>query len=167
MKSWTSLVNEKLFISKLLLEQLDKLHDPYGHLQKGLCESAVYQLECGYRHHLRAVAENYNIRSAAEISSVNELIAALEAVGKHPAEAEEMADLEENEESWLGQLLATWRSFSRLPAAEVAGESSGPIPLLQLYPAPALNALDRAQIQSWIDGFRELVERHREVMVEW
>ncbi len=167
MVSWASLVNQKLFFSNMLLEQLDKLDDPFGHLEKALCESAVYQLECGYRHHLREIADNYRSPQAESVKTVSELIAQLEAMGKHPAEAQEMAYLEADSENWLSQLLACWRAFSEAPLVDAEPDRASPIPLMQVSQTNTLPPLNAVQVSAWIDAMRELVERHRQVMVEW
>ena len=164
---WLSQVNQKLFFARLLIEQFDAENDRYGHLELVLCQSAVYQLECGYRHHLREVADTYKCKTAETVHSVQDLSGALEAMGKHPAEAQEMMNLEHDESSWLSSLLAVWRSFQRLPEPTLPEISEGAIPVRQLTPSQQVLAqLTIAQVQEWHRSLTELVERHRELMVE-
>ena len=166
MNAWTSLVNQKLFFARLLLEQIDKLDDRFGHIEMAICQSAVYQLECGYRHHLREVAATYQSRSADAIITVEQLVAELESIDKHPAEAQEMLNLEQQKGTWLNQLLSVWRSFANHPEPEAREDNASPIPLMQVSQQSKLPALDVTGVQAWLDAMHEMVDRHRELMVE-
>lgn len=166
MNSWLSLVNQKLFFTRLLLERVSQGEDRFGHAEMALFQSAVYQLESGYRHHLREVATTYQCRTPDTITHVEQLVAELEAVDKHPAEAMEMFNLEQQPESWLAQLLCVWASFSNLPKSAVVADTANPIPLMQVNQKPQLPMLNIAQIQTWLDLMQEMVDRHRELMVE-
>ena len=168
MNPWLSQVNQKLFFARLLLEQYGKTEDRYGHIELVLCQSAVYQLESAYRHHLREVADTYKYQSPENIHSVEQLAVALESIGKHPAEASEMQNLEQQGNSWLKQLLTAWQSFQQLPQQEAQADSVSPIPIMQVAEASqkTLTKLEIEQVRSWLAAMEELVDRHRELMVE-
>jgi len=168
MNPWLSQVNQKLFFAGLLLDQNKQQEDRHGHIELVLCQSAVYQLECAYRHHLREVADTYKCSAPEDISSVEQLAKALEDTGKHPAEATEMMNLEQQAGSWLQQLLSTWRSFQQLPQQSARADSASPIAVMQVNEASqkVLGELNKTQIQNWLAAMHELVDRHRELMIE-
>ncbi|MCB1669045.1 MAG: DUF6586 family protein [Porticoccaceae bacterium] len=168
MNPWLSQVNQKLFFARVLLEQYGLKEDRHGHIELVLCQAVVYQLECAYRHHLREVAATYKSAAPEVIDSVERLVVELTGIGKHPAEAQEMMDLEQDVGSWLQQMLSVWQSFHQLPRLEAEADTNSPIPVMQVAEASqrVLAELNISQVTSWLDALQELVNRHRELMVE-
>lgn len=173
MSPWLSQVNQKLFFARTLLEQAEQgvpasKGGRLGHLEQALCQSVVFQLECAYRQHLREVADIYQCADPDIIATVEQLASALKAVDKHPAEATEMLNLEQQPQSWLWQLLKTWQLFQLLPQMSATADIASPIAVMQVSPGDrdVLPPLTPEVARSWLLALEELVERHRELMVE-
>lgn len=164
MNPFLSAVNRKQFFARLLLDKCLPGEDPYGHAAQALAESALYQLESAYRHHLRAVAWDYRCADTDNVGSVETLISALEAVDKHPAEASEMQHLEEDDQSWLYAMLTAWRDLSAVNVQEgrVGIEKVG----IALQEIQEHDGLKPASVRPWMTAFEEMVSRHREMMIE-
>jgi hypothetical protein len=166
MNAYLSAVNQKLFHVSLLCRQMEQGRDN-RHLQRVLAESAVYQLVQAYRHHLREIAANYQCPDPQALSDVDTLTRALMDREKWPAEAQEMKNLEQDDQSWLNQLLRTLDGFDRVDERESAMEQDDRIPLAPVTDSGnELPALDEDQVGRWLESLRELVERHRSVMFE-
>lgn len=166
MNTYLSAVNQKFFFSKLLLKHCRAAENRAPYLEVALCQSALYHLECAYRHYLREVAATYKCPVPADIDTVSELIAALKAVGKHPAEAVELDNLEADADSWLRQMLATHQALARLPEQASKPDLTSPIAVMQVQEDVKNLPIEYAAIKGWCDAFEELFERQREMMIE-
>lgn len=167
MNTYLSTVNQKQFFARLLLDKCLPADDPYGHAGRAVAESALYQLACAYRNHLKAIAEAYQCASPAEIAGIGDLVAALQARNKHPAEAVEMENLEQDPHSWLALMLAAYQEL-------LEGDSvpkSAPIAklgiALQEVTEDRDHGLSPARVRQWLTAFEEMTGRHRETMVEF
>jgi hypothetical protein len=162
-------VNQKLYFSGLLLQQVDRNHCPFfgpaANLQLALCQSALFQLETAYRLYLREVATTYRDSAAETISSVEGLIAAMESMGNSPSEAAELANLEADKDSWLANMLKAHEHLLEVRPQEVVNAAS-PIAVVQIEQGEGRHELSADLLDGWLEAFRDLIERHREQMVE-
>lgn len=167
MSQFVSAVNQKQYYAGLLLEKCLPDDDAHGHAAIALAESALYQLESAYRCHLRSVAEGYRCPDPAAVNTVEQLARALEAIDKHPAEAVEMFNLEQDEQSWLFQVLKAHEGMTSVVAASegrASIEKSG-ISLREVS-AEGEFGLSVDLLRQWLAAFAEIVDRHREMMIE-
>lgn len=182
MNPYLSAVNQKLFFCNLLLKQ-DKLasqesrkEKQSAHLETALCQSALYQLEVGYRHYLREIAATYQFKTPEILSSAEELASALSSINKHPAEAQEILGLLEQHSSWLSKLLGAHKQLSSISAQILSPEVKPPqqtdISFDSQIAAVEVKQLDECvelsfqTLTNWYESFVEMVNRHRELMVE-
>lgn len=166
MNAYLSVVNQKLFFCKLLLRQGIAEESQPIHLELALCQSALYQLECAYHHYLREIATTYQFNSAESINSVEELASALESIKKHPGEAQEILSLLQADRSWLSQMLSAYQQLSLLPMPGNNATHSSPIAVVEVNQDDGIPGLNYQQLDVWHKAFVEMVDRHRELMVE-
>lgn len=166
MNTYLSAVNQRRYFASLLLEQLVSLEGSGCNplLTQALCQSVLYQLQAAYRFYLREVATTYKCRAPEQIQTVEALIEALQAMGKHPAEASEMANLEQQAGSWLYELLSAYRTLSSVQQEQVSQQSQ--IAVVQVTAEREAPELGCELLSSWRDAFDELIERHRQHMLE-
>lgn len=171
MNSYLSAVNQKLFFCNLLLKQGPREEKQSAHLETALCQSALYQLEVGYRHYLREIAATYQFKTPETLSSAEELASALSSINKHPSEAQEILGLLEQKGSWLSQLLVTHQRLSSLspheqPPQQANTLSASHIAVVEVKQVDESVELSYQILTSWHQSFVEMVNRHRELMVE-
>jgi len=174
MNPYLSAVNQKLFFCNLLLKQgtnggTEKPSSAQlnAQLEEALCQSALYQLEAAYGHYLREIAVTYQFKSPETVSSVESLAESLASINKHPAEAQEIQSLLEQNDTWLSQLLNAHQRLSTIssqPAKSPA--SNSPIAVVEVKQLDEVATLDYQLLSSWHKSFVEMVNRHRELMVE-
>lgn len=169
MNSFLPAVNQKLYFSDLLLQQVDRNLRPgvgsAANLQLALCQSALFQLDAAYRLYVREVATTYRYSAAETISSAEGLIEAMESIGKSPSEAGELANLEADKESWLANMLDAHDRLLGVRPQEVVNAAS-PIAVVQIDQGEDRHELSADVLNGWLEAFRDLIERHREHMVE-
>ena len=177
MNPYLSAVNQKLFFCNLLLKQ-DKLasqesrkEKQSGHLEIALCQSALYQLEVGYRHYLREIAATYQFKAPEILSTAKELASALSSINKHPAEAQEILGLLEQNNSWLSTLLGSHQQLSTLSPQVKSSEQTdtlfdSQIAVVEVKQLDECVELSHKTLTNWHQSFVEMVNRHRELMVE-
>jgi hypothetical protein len=163
---YLSVVNQRLHFGRLLLQQLPPAGDAPSKrmLELALCQSVLYQLESAYRFYLREIASTYRCRTPEQIGNVEGLVADLQAMGKHPAEASELANLESTSGTWLNQLLAAYRQVRTVQQEQTSQQS--PIAVVQMSADMEPVELDVEGLKTWLAAFVELVERHRQHMQE-
>jgi hypothetical protein len=177
MNPYLSAVNQKLFFCNLLLKQ-DKLASQESrkekqsvHLELALCQSGLYQLEVGYRHYLREIAATYQFKTPETLSTAEELASALSSMNKHPAEAQEILGLLEQNNSWLSTLLVAYQQLSSLSPQEKLPQQSNAsfdsqIAVVEVKQLDECMELSYQTLTSWHESFVEMINRHRELMVE-
>src|SRR5690606_30326307 len=159
-----TLVNQKLTHARLLLTALERAE---GATAPALAEAVVGHLVCAYRHYLRELAENYQVRLPGSIHSEASLSAALAMMDKHPSEAQELADLRTLPSSWVSEMHLTYERLWAYPAQSVASrESAGLIPLVPLEDLDVA-PLSSGQLREWYEKFQDMLQRHRETSAEW
>jgi len=163
---YLSVVNQHVCFSALLLEQLAECEGKStNRLQVlALAQSVLLQLEISYRFYLREVAATYKCREPEQIQDVDTLISALQSMGKHPAEASELANLEQQRGSWLSGLLAACHQVMRVQSEQVSQHS--PIAVVQVSSDQDDQELTAERLSGWRKDFLEVVERHRQHMLE-
>lgn len=169
-----SLVNQKLAHTRVLLRIAQGLPGNGGsgsRLQfSALIDGAMFHLICGYRHYLHEIAETYQVKSVANISTNQDLDEALAVLGKSPSEADELRTLLASD-SWLVQLQSCYSRLWLMP--EATGQSfsaldDGLIKVVSLdagnnaWESPTL-----ADVINWEKAFNDLVNRHRETSSEY
>ncbi len=158
-------VNQKLMQAKQLLQVVDADSLTPVHLN-ALLEGASFHLMCAYQHYLREIAETYGLKNVVSLRSEDDLIGAFEAAKKYPAEAEELATLRKDAESWLVQLQSYYDSLWRLPVAKDTQDSDNLINLVDMDSTDVAE-VDLDRIQSWQRDFTALVLRQRETSAEF
>jgi len=170
MNPYLSAVNQKLFFCNLLLKQgangeSEKLSPVQ--LEQALCQSALYQLEAAYGYYLQEIAATYQFKSPETVSSVESLADSLSSINKHPAEAQEIHSLLEQKGTWLSQLLNAHKCLSTISSqSEKSSVSNSPIAIVEVKQLDDVETLDYDLLGSWHKSFAEMVNRHREMMVE-
>ena len=177
MNPYLSAVNQKLFFCNLLLKQ-DKLESQQSrkekqsaYLETALCQSALYQLEVGYKHYLREIAATYQFKTPEILSTAEELASALSSINKNPAETQEILSLLEQDNSWLSMLLGAHQQLSSLSPQVKSPEQSPAsfdrqIAVVEVRQLDECIELNHQTLTNWHKSFVEMVNRHRELMVE-
>lgn len=170
MNPYLSAVNQKLFFCNLLLKQGANGgagKPSSAQLEEALCQSALYQLETAYGHYLREIAATYQFKSPETVSSAESLADALSSINKHPAEAQEIQSLLEQKRTWLSQLLNSHKRLSTVSSQLVTPPASNsPIAVVEVKQLDDVETLGYELLSSWHKSFVEMVNRHRELMVE-
>jgi len=90
----------------------------------------------------------------------------LAAQGKTPGEATELQNLQNDPHSWLSELLKAHHYIYRLPTVRKAEMDVDRLPMISLDAPEAVDwSLERAEL--WLSNMQELVDRQREMMVEF
>ena len=163
MNPFSSSVNQKIYFAKLLVNAGKSSDGNLIHLELAMSQSAVFQLFCAYQLYLNEIAANYRAATDPPMINVAHLSEALVAIDKHPAEAQELALLEQQRGSWLNQLLYYYSSVVETSSL-ANNEETNRIPLQSIE--NTIPALNYSVIERIIAGFTELIDRQRELMLE-
>ena len=157
---YLSAVNQKLLFSRQLLSETD------NRKQAAIAQSVSVQLRQAWLWHCRNVAEIYKLPEVEVVDSAVSLVALLADQGKTPGEAIELQTLETDPHSWLNQLLNAHRCLYQLPTIRKAEMDVDRLPVIEVgIPDQVDWSLESARL--WYNRMQELVERHREMMVEF
>lgn len=100
------------------------------------------------------------------VECANTLVEILAAQGKSPGEATELQNLQNDPQSWVSELLKAHHSIYQLPTIRKAEMDVDRLPMIALDAPDMVDwSLQRAQL--WLSSMQELVERQREMMVEF
>lgn len=157
-------VNQKRLYAQLLLVEAQKAEGQI-HLQRGLLEGALLHLNQAALFYLAEVAEMYQCPQPEAAATPRQLAEKLALMGKVPAEASELVALSEDKKSWYAELNRSARYLALAPKRAKPAESNL-IKALDVDAEDTPPELNVATIEGWLRGFVEMVERHREVMVE-
>lgn len=163
-----SLVNQKLAYCRAMMklnqaEPAPKRADDRLKRQ-ALLDAGTFHLLCAYHHYLRELAENYAVPDTAHIRSEQDLLRALERLGKDPSESRELQALNDDADSWLTGLRNAYQTFWQPPA----GDSVQRIDVVDLdAPRSAARPVSRENLEAWYLAFNALVERQRETSAEY
>ncbi|WP_347329598.1 DUF6586 family protein [Marinimicrobium locisalis] len=162
-----SQVNQKLAYCRALMklvraEPASKRADDRLRRQ-ALLDAGAFHLLCAYRHYLRELAENYAVPETSGIYTEQDLIQALERLGKTPSEPRELQTLSENTDSWLVALQTAYEAFWLPPR-----DSAQRIEVIDLdAPQNAGRQVSRQSLEAWYQAFNALIERQRETSAEY
>lgn len=171
--SYLSAVNQKLLFAKKLIKllQANTAASQDRHMQVAIAQSVTLQLGQAWSWHLQDVATNYKVKDPSLVKSVDELEQSLLDEGKQPAESTELKQLFYTTDSWANNMLFAFSQLSSLPAVRKAEMDSDRLPMLSLDDATDSQRKavdwDLAEAISWSKQMNELVERHRDMMIEF
>ncbi len=163
-----SLVNQKLAYCRAMMKLIQAEPAPKRAddrlKRQALLDAGAFHLLCAYHHYLRELAENYAVPDTSRILSEQDLLRALERLGKNPSEARELQALNDDADSWLAGLRNAYDTFWQPPA----GDSAQRIEVVDLDSPPgAARQVSRETLEGWYRAFNELVERQRETSAEY
>jgi len=168
LSTYLSAVNQKCLFAAQLLASVNEKN---SHQTVAIVQSVALQLYQSWHWHLCDIATTYKVAEPDSVTDVESLIQLLEAIGKCPVEAMEMRTLLADKDSWATELLAAHSQLYQLPQIRKAEMDVDRLPVIAVD-ALAIDGqqhvewrLDAAQY--WLDRMRELVDRHRDMMVEF
>ena len=161
--TYLSAVNQKLLFARQLLSQANPKKAQHSIV---LAQSVAVQLHQAWLWHCRNIAENYKLQDLDAVDCANTLVELLAAQGKAPGEATELQNLQNDPDSWLSELLNAHQHIYRLPTVRKAEMDADRLPMIALDAPEVVDwSLERAQL--WLSNMQEVVERQREMMVEF
>ena len=163
LSSYLSAVNQKLLFARQLLSQADA---KTAQQDTALAQSVAVQLHQAWLWHCRNVAETYKLQELDAVECANTLVDLLAAQGKTPGEATELQNLQNDSQSWLSKLLKAHERIYRLPTIRKAEMDVDRLPLIAVD-APEVVDWSTERANLWLANMQELVERQREMMVEF
>ena len=169
-------VNQKLIFARHQLElriELSEEGQPLSANERirnqGILDAGIWHLNGAYRAYIAEVAANYRLANPEKPNTARELSSALEAINKHPAEAQELQRLEED--GFVRDMLHALENIEQVKAElpEKVQDSSNPDPLAlrEVTEIQGSIQVDFACFSQWIAEFKGLVSRHREHMLEY
>lgn len=133
---------------------------------QGVLESAAWQLARAYRFYLYEIGANYHIAAPEKYHTAHQVAEALEAIGKHPGEATELVQLSEN--GWVSELLfSVSESETSLSSSTSVSKTVNANQLAILDLDKNRSSISKEVISDYLDKFKELIDRQREVMQEY
>jgi DNA-binding HxlR family transcriptional regulator len=163
LSSYLSAVNQKLLFARQLLSQVDA---KTAQQDTALTQSVAVQLHQAWLWHCRNVAETYKLQELDAVECANTLVDLLAEQGKTPGEATELQNLQNDSQSWLSELLKAHDHVYRLPTIRKAEMDVDRLPLIAVD-APEVVDWSAERANLWLANMQELVERQREMMVEF
>lgn len=171
--SYLSAVNQKLLFAKKLIKLIEANKAAFNdrHMQVAIAQSITLHLGQAWAWHLQDVASNYKVKDPSIIQSVDDLEQSLLAEGKRPAESTELKQLFYNNDSWASDMLYGFSQLSSLPVIRKAEMDVDRLPMLSLDDVSnsKRKAVDwhLTTAIDWSKKMNELVERHRDMMIEF
>ena len=138
---------------------------------QGMLYAGIWHLRLAYRYYLSEVGANYKLTKPEQAADAVHLSAALEAINKHPAEAQELQRLESS--GFVGDILDVLKMIEQIEAGLIPAAPSEVALADNLLPMKDITAekdwseLTVDNLEDWIKRFKELVDRHREHMIEY
>ena len=162
-------VNRQLILARhqlsLRLEEKnasDKLRN------EGLIEAALWHLGRAYRAYIAEVAANYKVPKPELPKDAKELSESLQAINKHPAEAQELERLAS--EGFISSLMSALIGMQTVQAglfAPAPTETQNPLNIIDITELSEPLDLSFELLTEWVNAFKELIDRHREHMIEY
>ena len=168
-RSYSTAVNQKLLFARKLLNLAKTNGEGNKHTAIAIAQSVVLQLYLVWKWHLQDIANNYKAQDPSAINSADELFNTLSADGKTPAEATELQHLVTAKDTWVSDLMAAYQQLFLLPTTRKAQMDVDRLPLLSLDDSANGDRIkwDLLQVIEWTKKMTELVERHRDMMIEF
>ncbi|MFB9885661.1 DUF6586 family protein [Balneatrix alpica] len=165
--------NQKLYFARLHLEALTQAHSSQGWNKHALIESyhesIVAHLFGAYHALLREIAQSYKL-PPEQVRVADDLMALLESRGYEGPEYLYIQQLLADQNSWLSQLVRSYRACWRAQEQREKASSSerlSEIHLVQVNPDHEEDGELQQQLQQWLGQLQQLVERCREQTQEW
>lgn len=155
-------VNQKIAQARQLLDGVNE--DSLKPIQRAsIIEAASFHLVCAYQHYLREVAETYGLKATSSITDESQLVAAFALAHRHPAEADELALLKSDANSWLAELHAYYQSLWSQPKPAKNQADDNFINLVEVD----VESVTISTLCRWLDEFVRLIQRQRETSAEF
>ena len=166
MNIYLSSVNQKRLFARLLLDQAAAADQ--RHLRQALVQGAVDQLWQATRFYLGEVAATYQYPDPERADSPQALVDRLAEMNKTPAEASEILTLSGDSHSWLNRLEACYRGQRKVVTdAPRSGDGENLVSVVAMTDDREWSLAGVEEVSAWLEAFSEMVERHRDSMVEW
>lgn len=166
MSAHISAVNQKLLFARQLLRMLDATGSTSSHEIAATAQSVAVQLHQAWLWHCRNIAEGYKLQDLQSVTDGDSLVAQLAKQGKCPGEATELQALQQDPGSWLSELLLAHQNIYLLPVVRKAEMDADRLPMIALDgPVVVEWSIGRAQL--WLQSLQELIDRQREMMIEF
>lgn len=161
--SYTGLVNRQIIFARHHLQLLQPETNANEKLRNlGVLYSVMFHLEKALCFFMRELAENYQSPQASQIYQLSQLQEALAALNKTPAEVAELAELKRV--GWWSDMDVLMASIYRQSSSHTSPVADvGRIQLSNAAPAEP----DRASVEQWLKAFKALVDRQRDLMLEY
>jgi hypothetical protein len=167
---YLSAVNQKLLFAKRLLDtdiRVSLAGRQDIHHAMAIAQSATLQLERAWYWHLQDVASNYKIQDPEAVDSAGSLVMLLADEGKSPGEASELNNLASDEYSWVSALLHAHGHLYGLPIARKAEMDAERLPMVAIDVGDDSIDWNVEKARDWLNKMEELVERQRDMMIEF
>lgn len=173
---YSSLVNQRLAYARMQLKALQAPEPMSGNkrlMEQSLLLGGLMHLAEGQLLYFKEIAYSYRIKSCGDVRSAAELLEVLNKSGIYTAEADEWLKLEQDPDSWVYQLnyyynqrLLLESNLFESPEKPAEATDEG-IPLVNIAAEKKVSPLTEAMMQQYVSSMQQLIEEHREVMVEW
>ncbi|HSC67978.1 MAG TPA: DUF6586 family protein [Cellvibrio sp.] len=171
--SHLSLVNQKLAMANSLIANLSTASASSASLQqKALTDAVVFHLAIAVHFYIRELAELQGIKNLSSINSVDDLSAVLKQLDRSSSEVSELANLLHTADTWLNQLVRYYKQLFHSPERPKERKAFGlenridVVELTEVEDATLFN-LTREHLSQWLDNFRALIARQREIGAEY
>lgn len=137
---------------------------------QGALYAGIWHLSLAYKNYLAEVGATYKLTQPELCQNAIDLCKALESMNKGPAEATELARLESK--GFVADILGALEGIQRIasgqipPAPSDMGEPD-PLKLVDLSGSDEEVEVGFEELSAWIQQFKELIDRHREHMIEY
>jgi hypothetical protein len=168
MSTHISAVNQKLVFARQLLRMLEVSGSSISssHQIAATAQSVAVQLHQAWLWHCRNIAEGYKLQDLESITDGDSLVAQLAKQDKCPGEAVELQTLQHDSNSWLSELLLAHKNIYLLPVVRKAEMDVDRLPMISLD-GPKMVEWTVESAQLWLQSLEELIDRHREMMIEF
>ena len=171
-----SLVNQKFAFAHANLVDMElsnvKLSGAQKVRQQALADAVVFHLTTALCFYVRELADQYRVKNATILISIEELYMALDDLGINSSEVNELIALKEEPDTWLHLLLLHEQMIFKSPEkakekkAFVTVDTIEFVDVTEINEQPSLN-ITRELLTEWLAGFRDLVTRQRSTYAEY
>ncbi len=136
----------------------------------GALYAGIWHLSLAYKNYLAEVGATYKLTRPELCKNANDLCQALESMNKGPAEATELARLER--QGFIANVLGALARIEQVaedqvPPAPSDMDTSNPLRMVDVSDFEEELNVKFEDLSSWIRQFKELIDRHREHMIEY
>ena len=171
MNPYIGRVNQQLLFARHHLSLLEVGKNASQKMRNdSLLQSSLFHLRIGLDCYYRELASNYQAKNCDHINSIDTLSSELLMIGKQPGELEELRHLFDH--GWIKQVMDAYArvwSSDKVAKGGATGvkpvTNTGGLSLVNLDAEP--RALTFELVNTWISDFKEVIDRHRDVMQEY